>query len=483
MTTCARNSLHEYPPHNKHCPWCAVEKATAAATATATAKIKAVSQVHLPAPRPPSTGTPRVVQSNQTAKSPAVIPVPRVAPPPNPASAATWLHDYRPFNRVGAGLLTMVAMFGCIFSAQVLTRIWSYTYSPAMLQSFVNGIIELQKNYFLLILASAMFVAVLGSRAKWLPFGVQVLAVILTVFHGSVPPLPIVPIPSFVVGVLQNLQGSWGEGTVLVTMIVFPLAIITMVSVATKLLPAPSQRVLNARASRKQAIKRFLGTPSNRDRRTLSIAMTSILTIVPSWLVGRFILQDNFLLERNSGVYNTAAREFWPYVPAQFLAGASCVLMLASLVWLFQRWAPRRGMVLVALAAVAVYVFVGLPVAASLWNAEETRTVERLANTAFPFSDSYQTCGNSSLMLIDRSKMKALWQVHTASAKGSAGNECNRLIIYKGWKEMGKFDLPKGQEISSSPVPNKGKNTDKAKFTVTSDKGKKFTVSIKKYDK
>jgi len=113
----------------------------------------------------------------------------------------------------------------------------------------------------------------------------------------------------------------------------------------------------------------------------------------------------------------------------------------------------------------------------------EAGTATRINSTPFPFSDDFYTCGYGSVSATGRDGRSAVWQVHTARVSGSTVMGCNMVTIYRNWAKKGSIELPSGELVASSPVPNSGTTTMDTGFVVQLKSGAFSTINLADYDK
>lgn len=207
------------------------------------------------------------------------------------------------------------------------------------------------------------------------------------------------------------------------------------------------------------------------------------VTLIAPWLVGFFILKDGPLLPRAGGVFDTDARDYLDYFWALVFAGFGVISIVVAAVLLLRSWRGRWfwGVTVGLILAVGAPFFV-LPHAQQLWRDSEAETLQELTTGAFPFSQSFFTCGMNSLLVTDSNGEVARWQVHTARRANSTASGCNRLVVYKGWERIAQIDADDGREFDSRPQVNEGTTTADTVFTVDAVDGTQISVPLSEYD-
>ncbi|MDR1386515.1 MAG: hypothetical protein LBJ44_02785 [Propionibacteriaceae bacterium] len=389
-----------------------------------------------PAYPPPPASTspwgPAIMQSLSGTTPPAY-------PPPAPAPRSHFLTEQKPFHRVGAGLIAMLAVWTGAYVGATLSAMNRFSPSQSTAADFV---VSRQSDMFGFSLLTLVLVALLGSRQRWLPA--------LACLYGAVgawaldltPRVAFVPLraPAPVRTVWLNLAHSFGQWLVWVALLAVPVCL-GLLKLIDRLSPPLSPAQRQARANRRAAVRRFLGRRSPLDRKVIPLWLTLCLTGLPAWAIGRFVLNDNFILKRSPAVFDLAARQFWSYAWPYWLGGAVVLSLIAGAVLVCQRWSGRIAPALIGLALLASSALIGPPSIRLVWDDAEAETVERLTTTAYPFDEHYLTCGSTQAMLTEASGRTALWQAHSARVKGSETEGCNRLAIYRGWQRIAQIDF------------------------------------------
>lgn len=191
------------------------------------------------------------------------------------------------------------------------------------------------------------------------------------------------------------------------------------------------------------------------DIRAIRWAVALALTGVVPFLIGHFLLTKTFILKPNPGVYDGQARGIVDHLLATYLAGL-VPIALALGIFLVARppWQGRTVAVVVGAIALAGSVVVLLPMAISKWNAAEQKTIAKLRETAYPFSDRYYSCANWKIHAENGLHDPELWQVYLAQVKGTSGSACNRVWVYRGWQPVSSFDLPDGDAFTGEAIVN-----------------------------
>jgi hypothetical protein len=407
----------------------------------------------------------------------------RISSNPHPLRAAVAvglrsvrsLKEFPIARRLSAATLTAVSFLMVFFSLQVLRHIW-----PG-LDEFLQAPSSLVKSTSLVVPTAVLWAAIVGlagQLARILPWLAVLNALVLGVLPLTLPYLVSAGIPRSpgMYDFLNNaLAGMDRRIAIFALAVCAPLAL-WLTSRVNAVIPAPSIALIASRAVMRTGL-------SSTDRKVLKLGIILIAAMVPAWLIGRFLLQDRILFKAGAGVFDVAGRQFWPYAVPLWVGGAIVILLsMAAVLVLNVRWRGRYIAPLVGALIVMLALFVLRPIATQLWSAAESKTAVELIQTAYPFSDHFATCGSVSTTLTGKNKKKALWQVHTTRTPGHTGG-CNRLVIYKGWRRMGNFDLPRGREIKSTPKISKVSTTAKARVTVKLKKGKSIEVALRKFDK
>jgi hypothetical protein len=245
-----------------------------------------------------------------------------------------------------------------------------------------------------------------------------------------------------------------------------------------KILPPRSPAAAARSASRWARVRGFLGNFSPTDWRLGRWALVLSLTLIVPWMMGRFIFQDHLWLTTGPGVFDTSARTFWSHAPLLWGAGVLVILLALSAAWIFNpKW---RGRYIAVISGILIgsITLVGVgPIIHNPWLTAERETAARLVKTPYPFSDHYYTCGSKSTTIKD-----GLWQVYTTQIAGSKTSNCNRLVFYKGWREMGHYDVRRGREVNTSPsIIARKTDPVSAVVKIKDTEGKTITVVLGKY--
>lgn len=370
-----------------------------------------------------------------------------------PATAAQpgFAKRYHPFRRALAGILAATVVGIGVFPGFVWANIWGYMY-PRDASLIVDAIAGAQERAFGVALLFGIAVAILGTRFRRLAVVGFVFGALSGVFPWVIPQVLVWDAPGLIAPVLSNTAAFWGMSTAYAPVLYIGAGIALSVAVG-KALPATPPEVLAARSRRRAAVKDWLGRRSPIDRLAVSILLWTGLTVIVPWLIGRFILQDNIILTRGSGVFDTATREFWPTVIPLYLGGLAALLLIAGAAMVFQPWTGRNGPGIAGVVLVGAGIIVSM-FAANLWASAEAQAAERLTMTAYPFDDRYLTCGYADALLTDEYGETWMYQVWSARVEGATPTpgECNRIELYRGWQWVATEDLPEGQTIVSSPV-------------------------------
>lgn len=384
---------------------------------------------------------------------------------------------YHPGRRFVAAILAAATVLIGVFPGFVWAHIWGYSY-PGDAGLIADAISFAQSRAFGASMVFGALVALVGTRVRWLAllgfgYGVAsgVMPAVTPEFLDWTAPQPIY-------GLLVNTDGFWGEWTAWAPLIYIGGGL-WLCRAVSRVLPKTPKHVLEARKRIRQSTQHFFGQRSPIDIVVVRWLIGLGLTGVGPWIIGRFLLQDNFMYTASPEVFDKSARAFWPYVPTLYLGGLAALLLIGGLAMLLQPWVGRIGAGLAGLALVATSFVVG-SFGTSLWQAQENVTAERMVATAFPFQDSFYSCGHAEASLKDASGKSWLYQVWSARIKGSqvAGDACNRVIIYQGWKQLRTDDLPTGQTITGTPEFVSGQTSEHAIFQYGKSDGSKVQLKL-----
>ncbi len=384
---------------------------------------------------------------------------------------------YKPVRRIFAGLLAATAVGIGVFPGFVAANIWGYRY-PDQADLITQVIASAQSRAFGVALLIGALVAIVGTRARWLPWAGFAYGIVTGVLPAAIPGFLLWQAPHPLATVLTNTAGFWGMWTAYASLLYIGAGIALCVAVS-RVLPATPDAVIMARARNRARVREWLGRRSPVDKVAIALVLWLGLTAIVPWLIGRFILQDNILFETGPGVFEPSAREFWPYAIPLYLGGLAIVLVLAGLAMVFQPWKGRNGLGLTGIVLVGAGVAAGM-FGTTLWAAAEEGTATRLTSTAFPFADEFLTCGHAEASLTDASGETWLYQVWTARIKNSevGTSDCNRIQIYKGWQHVGTVDLPEGQVVIDGPAFVSGATTADAVFQYVQTDGQTIPLTV-----
>jgi len=202
-----------------------------------------------------------------------------------------------------------------------------------------------------------------------------------------------------------------------------------------------------AKAERKQQAQQLVAKRKSFDRTLLVVAVVASVTVLLPWLIGRFLLRDAAFHPRSGLVYDVVARSTGDYFVADWWGGIAVWLLVTASAIAVGSWRQRASSILAAAVAVAVAVFAIIPASTARWEAAEADTARALATTAYPFSGHWATCGSAVFYLSDDTGTH-LYQIHTARTVGASA--CDRLVVYDGWREIGRVTLPSGETLGVS---------------------------------
>lgn len=435
-----------------------------------------------------ATQTPNQVRQTASRSSPGppaqVVATPATAAVPG-ASQSTKAPNPRerfgarikPMRRLFAGVLAAMTVILGVFPGYVWTNIWGYSYprDAALIRDVVS---YAQSRAFGAALLFGALISLVGTRARWLTmlgFGYGLLS---GVIPGAIPDFLVWPEPPVLTGILVNTVSFWGIWMAYAPVFYIGLGF-ALISTVDKVLPETPQSVVASRARNRAFLRDWLGKRSPVDKFAISLLLWSAFTAVVPWLVGRFVLQDNILFSTGSGVFDTDAREFWPYVLPLYVGGMAALFILAGLAMVFQPWSGRKGPGIAGLFLVAAGLVSG-NFGATLWTSAEEGSATRLTSTAFPFDEQFLTCGHAEAVLTDDSGKSWLYQAWTARIKGSdlGPLDCNRIRVYKGWQHVDTKDLPEGQVITDGPDFVRGTTAADAVLQYVQSDGQTIQLSV-----
>lgn len=187
---------------------------------------------------------------------------------------------------------------------------------------------------------------------------------------------------------------------------------------------------------------------------TLGAGALAITVLVP-FLIGHFLLTKTFVLKPNAGVYDGSARGILDHFFATYLAGLVPIALALGIFLVARRPWQGRAVAVVGGAIVLIgSLVILLPMAMSKWNGAEQKTIAKLRETAYPFSAHYYTCANWTIHAENGVHDPELWQVHLAQVKGTYGDGCNRVWVYRGWQPVSNYDLPGGDVFTGEAIVN-----------------------------
>lgn len=165
------------------------------------------------------------------------------------------------------------------------------------------------------------------------------------------------------------------------------------------------------------------------------------VTVLVPWLIGKFLLRDSFVLERNPSVFDTSVRDGGGYFFSDYLSGLLVPGVLAVAFLLLRPWARRTGFVAAGffLSGLMLVTLVGARV---LWTAQEETSAEVLRTGAFPFHEREQsTCFGDkdfSAVIAGRTHSVGVYEIDNDEMFLEL---CNRINVYDGWTLTGRVDL------------------------------------------
>jgi hypothetical protein len=468
MPTCSNNPLHVYAPHLRQCPWCEIEKAhLQAPTAT------------LPLPRPAESATAPPPLSSTTPTAPTQPQQPGLGPAP---AVATPRQRVAPFRRTLAALLLTSAMVSAQAVAFLLAALWSLPYrSPARISELASPLVSILQASFSFDVLIAALTAALAGWLRWLPKIALAVSVLPIVFEGTFappPPLPIIRLPQQVATSIYAIVSEPGERTGILALAVFTSVALLGARCATKLIP---RRAGAAAPPHNGGIRGLIGSPSRRDRVTFVLLMVFVLTGLPCWFVGRYLMQQ-IVFEPDPLVFDQGLRRTWDYTSALYLAGAALFLLTFSVVLIFQRWRGRVALGLAGVMIAAVTVTSVIPQAQGLWRGAEAVTARPIPLGTHRVEKS-GICGKVSGRL--RSKDGRIWNWQLYATRAPNAKTCRQLELYRGLRLVAT--IPIGPSVSLRPGATRG-SRNKAKTTKTAtfrfqDGKKEYRVRLIQYDK
>jgi hypothetical protein len=171
------------------------------------------------------------------------------------------------------------------------------------------------------------------------------------------------------------------------------------------------------------------------------------VTVLVPWLIGRFLLRDSIVLERNPDVFDLSVRAGGSYFLADYLSGLLVPGVFAVAFLLLRPWVRRTGYVAVGfvLAGLLLVTLVG---ARSVWTAREAASAEMLRNGAFPFHERVEsTCfGEDDFRAVIDGRNYSVG-VHQSEHDDMFISYCNRIDVYQGWTLAGQVDLEDNSSI------------------------------------
>jgi hypothetical protein len=189
----------------------------------------------------------------------------------------------------------------------------------------------------------------------------------------------------------------------------------------------------------------------------LAIAGTVVLaiTVLVPFLVGHFLMTHTFVLKPSAEVYAGEVRGIKDHFLATYLAGLlSFAILVGTFLVLRRPWKGRNTSVVIGWVALIGALVVLLPATRSEWRDAEKKTVAKLRETSFPFSGRYLSCGGWTINAENGAHQPELWQVYLGNTSGTPRDQCNRVIVYRGWRDVGEFGLPGGDAFTRDIVVN-----------------------------
>ncbi|MDH6285059.1 hypothetical protein [Prescottella agglutinans] len=188
------------------------------------------------------------------------------------------------------------------------------------------------------------------------------------------------------------------------------------------------------------------------DTNVLTLGVFSAVVFVIPWLIGHFVLRGR-LFSDDPAVVAPEIRAVLPYFWAETVAGWGAVALITGVLLAIRPWRSR-----IPMAATGVVLLVAgfwlTGTGGSLFDSAEKESVAKLASNPFPFARDYLECGDPFALTVyppnTSAQPEEVWAVHLAQRAGYQGDGCNRVIVYRGWLQMGYFDLPEGEEFDPS---------------------------------
>ncbi|WP_059015902.1 hypothetical protein [Mycobacterium sp. M26] len=191
------------------------------------------------------------------------------------------------------------------------------------------------------------------------------------------------------------------------------------------------------------------------DIRALMLAGFLAVTVLAPFLIGHFLLTKTFLLKPDPGVYYPEVRGVLDHFLPTYLAGLVPIMFGVGLFLVVRRpWRGRVFTVTLGWISIVGCLIVLIPSTQSKWRDAELKTIAKLRETPFPFSDRFYNCASWDLHAENGIHEPELWQVHLGQRKGSNVDGCNRVLVYRGWDFVGRYDLPDSDTFTGDVVIN-----------------------------
>lgn len=210
------------------------------------------------------------------------------------------------------------------------------------------------------------------------------------------------------------------------------------------------------------------------DRRATVVLGGMCATVVATWGLG-YLVRGWWPRDTAPGVYNPKARIMGDYFLTDWAWGCSIALGLLAAFLVFRPWSHRMGSVALGVLAAAGSGFV-LWYSLQQWDVAEAKTVQVLRTTAYPWGETKYNCGRAEWT----DSKGDLWAADTGRTSNSGHKSCDFVIVFKGWKAIGREYVADGAMRKHDGAETKVKILRDGTVVVTMDGSRVLSFPIKK---
>jgi Protein kinase domain len=216
---------------------------------------------------------------------------------------------------------------------------------------------------------------------------------------------------------------------------------------------AELRRQAEAQAQAEAAIEARAGVRRGRDRMCMAAAAALCVTVLVPLGIGYFAMSKTSLLKPDPAIYDDGVVKWSDAFSAYYFAGVLPILLVLAGALL---WPPyqRRPISVAVGGAALIGAIVSGSLASSNWTDTEQERVDKLRETAFPFGARYIDCATWNISAENGAHQPENWQIDLGQAKGTSPDGCNRVIVYRGWQQVGAFNLPDGEVFTKAITVN-----------------------------